>query len=359
MGKELVVVVTGVGSTIGLGVAKALRIASNNPDGIGKIRIVGVDANPLAVGHYCLDSSHIVPSAAGNFEPYFEALADVCRKEGAAVLFSGWDGELIPLGERRDEFFEHSGTRVGHRSEGILEASDKWLTFECLQSAEVPTPASILPGDNEALDWFMASYKPPYILKPRIGAGSRGLFKVSTLEEIGFLSKYLGGAVLQEELLPAEEEYTIGVFMMDGGEAAGTLILKRSLMSGLSYRMEVVEDESISACAVAAVRALGLVGAANVQLRRTVEGPKVFEVNPRFSSSTSVRAFFGFNEPECAIRYFYKGERPSMRGFRRGYALRYWEEMFVGPDAPENAEKGIFEKGLAYGLVEDGYSRTD
>jgi len=354
MSEELVVVVTGIGSTIGLGVAKALRMASNNPQGVGRIRIVGVDANPLAVGHYCLDNSYIVPSASPDFEPYFQALAEVCRREGAAILFSGWDGELIPLGQRRHEFLELSGTQIGHRPEGIREASDKWLTFQCLNSAEVPTPASILPGNTEALDRFMSTYKPPYILKPRIGAGSRGLFKISTLDEIKFLSCYLGNAVLQEELLPADEEYTIGVFMMDRGEEAGTLTLKRSLMSGLSYRMEVVEDAEIAACAVAAVRALGLVGAVNVQLRRTADGPKVFEVNPRFSSSTSVRAFFGFNEPECAIRYFYQGERPSIRGCRRGYALRYWEEMFVGPEAPQNAEKGIFEKGLAFGLVEDG-----
>ncbi len=352
---EVVVVVTGVGSTIGLGVAKALRMASNDPAGVGSIRIVGVDANPLAVGHYCLDKSYIVPSASPDFEPYFHALAAVCRKEGAAILFSGWDGELIPLGQRRHEFFELAGTQIGHRSEGIFEASDKWLTYRCLSSAGVPTPVSILPNDTAALDWFMSTYTAPYILKPRIGAGSRGLFKVTTRDEIDFLSKYLGSAVLQEELLPADEEYTIGVFMMDGGEEAGTLILKRSLMSGLSYRMEVVEDEEIASCAVAAVRALGLVGANNVQLRRTADGPKVFEVNPRFSSSTSVRAFFGFNEPECAIRYFYKGERPALRGCRRGYALRYWEEMFVGSEAPENAEKGIFETGQVFGLVQNGY----
>jgi carbamoyl-phosphate synthase large subunit len=356
MGEELVVVVTGAGSTIGLGVAKALQIASNQPDGVGRIRIVGVDSNPLAVGHYCLEKSYLAPSASPDFEPYFQALVNICKREGAAILFSGWDGELIPLGQRRQEFFEQSGAQIGHRPEGIREASDKWLTFECLKRAEVPTPASILPEDSEALDWFMAKYKPPYILKPRVGAGSRGLFQVSTIDEIRFLSSYLGSAILQEELLPADEEYTIGVFMMDRGEEAGTLVLKRSLMSGLSYRMEVVENKEIAACAVAAVRALGLVGAANVQLRRTPDGPKVFEVNPRFSSSTSVRAFFGFNEPECAIRYFYKGERPLITGCRRGYALRYWEEMFVGPEAPENAQKGIFEKGLAFGLVESGYS---
>jgi carbamoyl-phosphate synthase large subunit len=354
MAEELVVVVTGVGSTIGLGIAKALRMASKNPAGFGTICIVGVDANPLAVGLYCLDQSQIVPSASSDFEPYFQALAAVCKKEGAAILLSGWDGELIPLGQRRQEFFELSGTQIGHRPEGIQEANDKWLTAQCLKSAEVPAPVSILPNDTEALEWFMSTFKAPYILKPRIGAGSRGLFRVSTREEIIFLSNYLGGAVLQEELLPADEEYTIGVFMMDGGEAAGTLILKRSLMSGLSYRMQVVEDETISACAIAAVRALGLVGAVNVQLRRTSEGPKVFEVNPRFSSSTSVRAFFGFNEPECAIRYFYKGERPFITECRSGYALRYWEEMFIGPAAAENAEKGIFEVGQAFGLVENG-----
>jgi carbamoyl-phosphate synthase large subunit len=355
---DVVVVVTGVGSTIGLGIAKALRmingfddLGSSNKNGTGRIRIVGVDANPLAVGLYCLDASYLVPLGSHDFTTYFDALVDVCKREQAAILLSGWDGELIPLGERHEDFFNLSETRLGHRVMGIREASDKWLTYLVLNENNIPTPHTVLPEDKEGLYQLFNTCKPPYIVKPRQGSGSRGLFKVCTIEEVRFFSNYLKDIVVQEEILPADEEYTIGVFMLSEGEAVGTMILKRSLMSGLSYRMQVFEDAELSECAIQAVKALGLVGAANVQLRRTKDGPKVFEINPRFSSSTSVRAHFGFNEPEMAIRYFYHNERPILNEQRKGYALRYWEEMFLDSDSVERARKGSFDSGYARGLV--------
>jgi carbamoyl-phosphate synthase large subunit len=350
MENVLTVVVSGVGSTIGLGIAKALRMCSIY--GIDKIRIVGVDANPLAVGLYCLDAAHLVPSGTDSFDAYFEALVEVCREEEADIFLSGWDGELIPLGNRAEEFFDLSGTQVGHRPFGVAEASDKWLTYEHLALRhKISMPKTVLTSDVEGMRILMENYPAPYILKPRCGSGSRGLFKVKTLDEALFLTSYLGEAVLQEELLPADEEYTIGVFMMDKGDSSGAFVLKRSLMSGLSYRMEVVENTELANFAIEAVRALGLEGVANVQLRQTSEGCKLFEINPRFSSSSSVRAVYGFNEAELAVRYFLLKERPKIQKTLKGICLRYWEEMFIPADAKVTAAEGSFARGSVYGLV--------
>jgi len=48
--------------------------------------------------------------------------------------------------------------------------------------------------------------------------------------------------------------------------------------------------------------ALGARGAINIQCR--VSGQKVFpfEINPRFSGTTSLRAMVGYNEPDVLIR---------------------------------------------------------
>jgi carbamoyl-phosphate synthase large subunit len=363
MSKIVTVVVSGVGSTIGLGIAKALRISADRwkqtGQGIGDIRIVGIDSNPLAVGLYCLDSVHLVPSGVASFEDYYQGIIAVCQKERADIFLSGWDGELIALGERADDFYAQCGTKIGHRQTGIAEASDKWLTYVLLaQKSGIAMPMTVQPLDETAVGEFMNAHTAPYIMKPRRGSGGRGLFVVKTLEEIRFLSSYLEDPILQEELLPAEEEYTIGVFMMDGGEASGALVLKRSLMSGLSYRMEVVDEPVLVEFAISAVRAIGLVGAANVQLRWTSDGPKLLEINPRFSSSSSVRAYYGFNEPELAIRYFLHGERPQVKSTQTGICLRYWEEMFVPADARIKGAQGEFTTGYNYGLIADGWQKN-
>ena len=73
-------------------------------------------------------------------------------------------------------------------------------------------------------------------------------------------------------------------------------------------------------------------------------GPVPFEFNARFSGTTAVRAYYGFNEPEMAVRSFYLGEEPEEPRIREGMAFRYPEEVFVeGVGAAQLA--GSFAKG--------------
>jgi carbamoyl-phosphate synthase large subunit len=71
-----------------------------------------------------------------------------------------------------------------------------------------------------------------------------------------------------------------------------------------------------------------------VQLRQRDGQPVPFEINPRFSGTTAVRARMGFNEVDAAIRHFVLGEdAPSLAGVKTGIALRYWNEVYVPSDA--------------------------
>ena len=47
---------------------------------------------------------------------------------------------------------------------------------------------------------------------------------------------------------------------------------------------------------------LNLVGSINVQLRITNHLPKIFEINPRFSSTVLFRHLFGFKDLEWSIK---------------------------------------------------------
>jgi carbamoyl-phosphate synthase large subunit len=56
---------------------------------------------------------------------------------------------------------------------------------------------------------------------------------------------------------------------------------------------------------------------------------RVFEINPRFSSTTVIRAHFGFNEPEMCLRELVLGEQLRTPVTRQGFALRYWDEVYL------------------------------
>ena len=49
-------------------------------------------------------------------------------------------------------------------------------------------------------------------------------------------------------------------------------------------------------------QAVGARGAINIQCRLVDGLVKVFEINPRFSGTTSLRAMVGYNEPDVLIR---------------------------------------------------------
>jgi carbamoyl-phosphate synthase large subunit len=51
--------------------------------------------------------------------------------------------------------------------------------------------------------------------------------------------------------------------------------------------------------------------------------PKVFEINPRFSGTTSLRAMKGYNEPDCLLRKHLFGEEIKVRfDYGSGLILR-------------------------------------
>lgn len=334
--KPVTVVVTGVGAPVGVSIIKALRASSLT------IRVVGVDSEPLAQGLFRVDRAHLIPSAREDASAYFEALVRVSLAESAQILFSGWEGELPLLADRKAEFEERTGAVLPLAPSATRTALDKWLTVKILSEAGVPVPDTVLPTDREQLEAFRRKHAYPYVLKPRRGSGGRGLVLVHTDEELAFFSRHTPDPVVQEYLLPADQEYTVGVFLLEDGTPAGVLALKRTLASGLSYRME--SDQNPVACSIAAqaAAALGLVGPANVQLRLTSAGGQVFEVNPRCSSSTSVRAHFGLNEPEMAIRRFVLGEDLPPPTVQEGICLRFWEEIYLPIEAKMAAQQGQF-----------------
>lgn len=80
-------------------------------------------------------------------------------------------------------------------------------------------------------------------------------------------------------------------------------------------------------------------GPLNIQAR--VEGgePKVFEINPRFSASTAIRAAAGVNEPDLVFRNWVLGEKVKIENYRKLVCLRYLNEVYVAEPSYEEMER--------------------
>ena len=90
---------------------------------------------------------------------------------------------------------------------------------------------------------------------------------------------------------------------------------------------------------------LPITASLNVQLMMGKNGPVPFEFNARFSGTTAVRSYFGFNEPAMAIRHYHLGEKLENPDIREGLALRYLEEVFLD-DASLGTGDLLHSKGV-------------
>ena len=58
-------------------------------------------------------------------------------------------------------------------------------------------------------------------------------------------------------------------------------------------------------------------------------GPKLLEINRRFSGTTGIRSYFGFNEPEMSISSFYDKKSLKSVKLKEGTVLRYVQDIIV------------------------------
>jgi carbamoyl-phosphate synthase large subunit len=100
------------------------------------------------------------------------------------------------------------------------------------------------------------------------------------------------------------------------------------------YSQGLIDDlPQVRATAEEIALAVRSTGPINVQGRVRDGQLLPFEVNPRFSASTYLRALAGFNEIDVYLQYVLNQSLTRASPLKRGYYLRTLDELFV----PENA----------------------
>ena len=126
-----------------------------------------------------------------------------------------------------------------------------------------------------------------------------------------------------------KNEYTCSIFKEASGQLMKPFTARRVLRGGSSWIVEVAPFKEIDPLMIAIGKKLDFMGSLNVQLMIGKKGPVPFEFNCRFSGTTAVRAHFGYNEPEMALRSYFLKETIPAPQIRQGLALRYLEEVFI------------------------------
>lgn len=316
------ILVTGAGALLGQGVLRSLRESS-----LGAY-VVAVDPSPLSAGLYWADEAHLIPMARD--PSYLPRLVELIRKVRPDAVLLGTDVELETFAVHREAVERETGAKIIVSSPDVVRiADDKYETFRFLKDRGFPHPRSALPGEERALVEELGF---PLIVKPRVGARSVGVHVVRDHDELARAIASVERPVIQEHLADADHEYTAGALYFDG-EVDATIVMRRDLRDGNTYRAYVEPFEDLNAQVRALAAALEPYGPANFQFRVVNGEARVFEINARFSGTTPFRMRAGFNEVERTLRRVLLGEKLPPPSIKPAIILRYFTETVVDPSA--------------------------
>jgi carbamoyl-phosphate synthase large subunit len=349
------VMVTGVGGGgHGEQILKALRMAET------PYEIVGGDMSPYSIGLLEVDHPYLLPPAK---DPrYIEALLKVCRKHGVKALFHGSELELKAMSANR-QAIRDAGIFLPVNPAAVIElCMNKIRTAETLTEKGFKVPPFRRVTKVEHAETFPHL---PAVMKPSLGGGgSVHIYLVQDREALGPCARQqlaiFNDFIIQAYVGTPDQEYTVGVLTDMEGNLINSIGVRRYIMSSLGSLIKVANrtgraelgpmlgiSSGISqgeigrfphvtqACERLAV-ALGARGPINIQCRFVDGEPYVFEINPRFSGTTSLRAMVGYNEPDLLVRKYVLGEEIRPRfPYREGVIMRgLVERLIQGTDFP-------------------------
>ena len=338
------VLITGVGGCLGQFILKALKHSNIQH------KAVGCDCDSNSLGLFQSDKAYLVPTAYSS--GYVNKIIEICQNEDIDIIMAGSMGELRLLSEFKQQIKEKTNAVVvASDIDKLRIMEDKWNLVQFLKQSGFDYPDSILASQTDAIKDFVIKYGFPLIVKDRLGSGSKGLGIARNDEDLERLLQQIPNAIIQEYLLPDDEEYTVGVFVGSNGKALASIVMKRQLGLGMTFKAEVFPDSEIGEYCEKVLEKLGSIGPVNVQLRNTKRGPVIFEINPRFSSTTSARPLFGYNDVAMSINDFVfdqPGLRPNING---GRLFRYVDDVFVSTEDYQKMKLSFEFKPEIYGTA--------
>lgn len=171
-----------------------------------------------------------------------------------------------------------------------------------------------------------------YFVKPISGRGSRGIRRISTPQELEAyytLEKYAPSEILVQECITGQE-YTVGALISASGDLIYTSSRKILAKKGITIKAVTVNDAVIDVAVQKINALLQPKGPVNIQLYITDEGAvKIFEINPRFSTTTIMSYEDGQDEIGLWLNYYDTPFRQEVMHPAAGLVLqRRWENVF-------------------------------
>lgn len=311
--------VSSAGGLIGYGILRSIQVSDTQYNLIG----TSLYSDSVASG-FC---DVFVQSPKVSSKGYIDWLVKIMEDYKVDLLIPGFEDDVRALSANIHRIRKTGVKVVLNKPELISLCADKWRFFQVLKEHDFPhlIPSSLSTNYDELVNEFNL----PMLLKPRNGSASKGIVKVDEEEVFMQHQKNIGTHLFVQAFIGTDDqEFTTSAFGDGEGGFSTIMTLRRNLSKqGYTQRAVVFEDEAITKSVAALCNIFEPIGPTNFQFRFSMGKYYLLEVNPRISSSTSIRSSFGYNESLMAVDYYLNGTLPEQPLITKGKAVRYVEDF--------------------------------
>ncbi len=313
--KKYTILVSGASGIVGYGILKTLKKL--------KCNLIGTTIYDVSPANCFADHVEIAPLSTD--KKYIPWLINILKQYEVDMAIPGIEIDMSIWNSYRDVLSETGTFILLNDSNLIKTCLDKWEFYKKMKGEESPyiIESTLEPDFNR--------FSIPFILKPRCGFGSRGLVVVQNVYDFEKQKAYIGERLfLQEYVGNSNEEYTVSAFFDNDSNLKAHISLRRKLSKmGYTEMAEVVYLEDM----VQVLKELAVIfkpiGPTNFQFRKQNKKWKLLEINPRISSSTSIKEAFNYNEAKMSIEYFLEQKEIFQPEIKEGRAIRYIEDFII------------------------------
>lgn len=282
------------------------------------------DMDPLSTGLYLVEASQreVIPPAKD--DNFVATILSICEKKNIDVLIPTVDMELIQIAERKEDF-EAIGTKVMVAEESVLKnIMNKHNLLTALKD-DLDVGNFDMLSTTDTVQWLCKKV----VIKPVSGSGSRGVEIYDQFEQIPRV-KFEQEDIMIQEFLEGPE-YSVDVMVdADGEVRAAVPRLRLRTDSGVSMTGLVDKNQAVIDYATEVAKKIGLTFAGNIQIIVDPElGPRLVEINPRFSGGLSLVVAAGANTPAMCLDSILGEKVETVSDFKELAMVRSFNETFM------------------------------
>jgi len=271
--------------------------------------------NPLSSALYEGDNYEIPP--AMNDPEFLQFLKNIIAKYRINAIIPSTDKDLQFLSSNKD-IIEKNGVKVIISDEKVIKiTSDKFSTYAFFKKNGIRTPESLLPVDA----YKISEQDFPLIIKPRMGIGSKNVFKLNSREELEFYVKRIENPIIQKYIDGVE--YSFDALCDLNGLPLEVVPRERiSTRSGEIFRGKTVRNKKLIKQVLNLLEKIEIKGPAVIQAFADKKENLIFtEINPRFGSGMHLTLAAGANYPLYLLR--------MIAGFQHGCKMENFEDGLI------------------------------